>query len=289
MARLGRWGTPWPSVAAIMHLFKPSFILDSPLKPVLELQQPVGAAPDIVWKAFATPRGLTRWQADEAEGEAKEGGLLRLHWLAFGASVDLEVLECIPHRQLRLKRGNTEVVFTLQDNCVRLTQYGLEPGDDIEGLRSSWQVALAQLAHSVERHPGRRRHVDWVMRRTKTQPETLYSFFTEPAFLNLWLGHCDTALLHGKRYELALHSGLTINGKVLSSSPGRDVALSCENLDEAVLVWRSLPHPEESDERVVAISVSQWGNATRNGARLTEQLDAALGRLTVLLSARGQA
>jgi uncharacterized protein YndB with AHSA1/START domain len=272
-----------------MHLFKSSFSVESPLKPVLELAQPIGAAPDVIWKAFATPRGIARWQADEAEGDAKEGGLLRLHWLAFGASVDLQVLECVPHRQLRLKRGNTEVVFTLHDKCVNLAQYGLDPGDDVEGLRSSWQVALAQLAHSVERHPGRRRHVDWVLRTTAAQPETLHSFFTDPIFLNLWLGRCDETLRQGQPYELELHSGLTISGKVLSSVAGRDLALSCQNLDDAVLVWRSLPHPASDTQRVVAISVSQWGKATRSGERLTEQLDAALGRLTTLLSARGQA
>jgi uncharacterized protein YndB with AHSA1/START domain len=272
-----------------MHLFKSPYAVEPYMKPVLQIQQAVGASPDAIWKAFATPRGLARWQADEAEGEAKEGGLLRLHWLAFGATVDLLVLECVPQRQLRLRRGNTEVVFTLQDKCVSFTQFGLDPGDDLEGLRSSWQVALAQLAHSVERHPGRRRHVDWVVRSTRTQPETLYSFFTEPAFLNLWLGHSDTPLVRGQSYNLSLHSGLAISGKVLSSNPGRDIALTCENLDDAVLVWRSLPHPENEAERVVAMSLSQWGKTTRNGARLTEQLDQALGRLTTLLGTRGQA
>ncbi len=235
------------------------------------------------------PEGSRAGEADEAEGEAKEGGLLRLHWLAFGASVDLQVLECVPHRHLRLKRGNTEVVFTLQDKCVNFTQYGLDPGDDIEGLRSSWQVALAQLAHSVERHPGRRRHVDWVLRSTHAKPEALYSFFTDPTFLNLWLGQSSGALSQGQSYALELHTGLHVSGKVLASNPGRDVALSCANIDEAVMVWRTLPHPENSDERVVAFSLSQWGKATRTGARLTEQLDTALGRLTTLLSAQGQA
>lgn len=272
-----------------MDLFKSSFTVESPIKPVLQLQQPVGAAPEVIWKAFATPRGIARWQADEAEGETKEGGLLRLHWLAFGASVDLQVLECVPQRQLRLKRGNTEVVFTLQDKCVSLTQYGLEAGDDVEGLRSSWQVALAQLAHSVERHPGRRRHVDWIVRSTRTEPETLYSFFTDPTFLNLWLGQCEVSLVQGQRYQIALHSGLTIAGKVLSSVPGRDVALTCETMDDAVLVWRSLPHPGGTDERVIAMSLSQWGKASRAGARLTEQLDSALGRLTTVLDTQGRA
>lgn len=272
-----------------MQLFKSPFSVESTIQPVFELQQPIGAAPDVIWKAFATPRGLARWQADEAEGEAKEGGLLRLHWLAFGASVELQVLECVPHRKLRLKQGSTEVVFTLQDKCVSLTQYGSDPDEDVDGLRSSWQVALAQLAHSVERHPGRRRHVDWLLRTTRAKPETLHSFFTDPHFLSLWLGQTDVALGLGQPYELVLHTGLQLTGRVLANNPGRDVALSCTNVDEAALVWRSLPHPENADERVIAISVSQWGKATRSGARLTEQLDVALGRLTNVLSAQGQA
>jgi uncharacterized protein YndB with AHSA1/START domain len=272
-----------------MHLFKSPFTVESPLKPALTIHQPVSAGPAVVWKAIATPRGIARWQADEAEGDIKEGGLLRLHWLAFGASIDLQVLECVPHRQLRLKRGSTEVVFTLQDQGVVLTQYGLEPGDDLDGLRSSWQMALAQLAHSVERHPGRRRHVEWIVRTTQTQPEALHSFFTDPTFLNLWLGQCSETLVQGQRYELALHSGLTIAGKVLASVAGRDVALACETMDDSVLIWRSLPHPENTAERVIAMSVSQWGKVSRAGARLIEQLDAAQGRLTAILASLGQA
>jgi uncharacterized protein YndB with AHSA1/START domain len=258
-------------------------------EPTLRLEQPIAAAPDLIWRALSSPQGLARWQADEAAGEVSEGGMIRLSWDAFGANVELKVLSCVPHQRLRLRHGASEVEFTLGEHNVSFTQYGLEPGEDVDGLRSSWTVSLAQLAHSVERHPGRRRHVDWAVRLATAAPETLHLYFTEPELLRLWLGETDGPLRVGDSYRCMLHTGTQLTGKVLALVPGRDVALTCDNLGEGVIIFRSIPNPLDTNLRIVAASVSQWGRPTRLASRLAEQLDAALGRLSNMSASIGSA
>jgi uncharacterized protein YndB with AHSA1/START domain len=258
-------------------------------QPTLRLEQPIAAAPDLIWRALSSPQGLARWQADEAAGDVSEGGSVRLSWDAFGANIELKVLTCVPHQRLRLRHGVSEVEFTLSEHNLSFTQYGLEPGEDVDGLRSSWTVSLAQLAHSVERHPGRRRHVDWAVRLATAAPETLHLYFTEPELLRLWLGEADAALQPGGSYRCTLHTGAQLTGKVLALVPGRDVALTCDNLGEGVIILRSIPNPLDAGLRIVAASVSQWGRPTRFASKLVEQLDAALGRLANMSAAIGSA
>lgn len=258
-------------------------------EPTLRVEQPIAAAPDLIWRALSSPQGLSRWQADEADGEVREGGFVRLSWDAFGANVELKVVACVPHQRLRLRHGNSEVEFSLSHHHLRLTQFGLEPGEDVEGLRSSWTVSLAQLAHSVERHPGRRRHVDWAVRMTAAAPETLHLYLTEPQLLRQWLGDAPSGLQLGQPYQWTLHAGTQLTGRVLALVPGRDVALSCDNLGEGVIVFRSIPSPHDAGVRMIAASVSQWGRPTRLASRLIEQLDAALGRLANVSASVGSA
>lgn len=251
--------------------------------------QPIHAAPDVIWKACASARGLARWQADEVEGELRTGSQLKLYWRAFGASVELSVLESLPYQRLRLRNGTSEVTFELEDEAVVLTQYGLAADDDVEGLRSSWRVALSQLAHSVERHPGRQRHVEWAVSQVHVAPETLHLFMTDRDLLRLWLGETDTSLTEGDAYRLTVHDGPLLEGKVLACVAGRDIAFSCSNLGDAAVVFRTLPLAMSPNARLLAVSVSEWGRATRGAERLLERLGGALSRLTTLLTRGGSA
>lgn len=263
--------------------------LESRKEQSFQIVQPVRAATDLIWKACASARGLARWQADEVEGEVSPGGPLRLYWRAFGASVELSVIEVLPYQRLRLRNGSTEVAFELEEESVVLTQYGLDPDDDIEGLRSSWRVALAQMAHSVERHPGRQRHVEWAVSQVRVAPETLHLFLTDRELLRLWLGQVEQDLTEGVPYQMAVHDGPLLEGTVLACVPGRDLAISCTNLSDTAVVFRTLPSPLSADERLVAVSVSQWGRSTRAGERLIERIGSALNRLTTVLTRGGSA
>lgn len=279
------------------HLWAPTILVTVAMpfprgwddKPILTIEQPVAAPPDVIWKALSSTQGLARWQADEASGEVREGGMVRLSWDAFGANVELDVVECIPHQKLRLRNRDAEVEFTLGHHSVHFAQYGLESGENVDGLRSSWTVSLAQLAHSVVRHPGRRRHVDWAVRLTKAAPETLHLYFTESQLLRLWMGETLDSLRPDEPYRWTLHSGTQLSGRVLAMVPGGDVALSCDTLGEGVIVLRSIPGPQNDGVRLIAASISQWGRPARAAARIVEQLDLAMGRLATASSTMGSA
>ena len=269
--------------------FPSSFTRERSEHATLHLDQPIAAAPDLIWKALSSPQGLARWQADEVMGEVREGGVVRLSWGAFGANVELQVLVCVPHQRLRLRHRQSEVEFSLHEHQVQFTQYGLEPGEDVEGLSSSWQISLAQLAHSIERHPGRRRSVEWLVRTTSARPETLHLYFTQPELQKSWLAEAEAPLRVGEPYAWTLQSGIRLTGRVLALVPGRDVALSCDNLGDGIIVLRSIPNPLDDGMRIIAISVSQWGRPARTGTRIVEQLSLALPRLANLSSAAGSA
>lgn len=221
------------------------------------------------------------WQADEAQGEARKGGVLTLCWLAFGARLDLQVIELVPYERIVLGHGDSTVELSLGEGVVRLLHRGPEAGADADGLRSSWQLALAQLAHSVERHPGKKRHVQWLLRRMQCSAGTAHLCFTEQALLRRWLGQGSSLGEVGSAYQLLLDDGQRLSGRVLSNVSGRDVALSCEAYGDSVLGLRTFPL--QGDERIVALSWSEWGRPRSGGAELCDHLASCLFRLAPLL------
>ncbi len=254
----------------------------------IELSQAIDAPLALIWKTCAQPRGIVNWQADEAEGDARRGGRLRLHWSAFESTVELDIIEFQPERQLTLRQGQTEVDFLLEPGRVTLVQRGLEPDDDIEGLRSSWQLALAQLAHCVERHPDRQRRVEWLVRQATASPQLVYLALTDP-HLCKWLCRAGGIAAQGKRYELTLPQGPRLAGTVLTNVPGRDIALTCDAAGDAVLVFRTLPSPADPDARLIAAVWSEWGPPRELADEIIEAVDACLEQLVSLLSRVGSA
>jgi uncharacterized protein YndB with AHSA1/START domain len=236
----------------------------------------------------AEPRGLVNWQADEAEGEARRGGTLRLHWSAFESTVELEIIRFEPERQLTLKQGQTEVDFHFEPGRVTLVQRGLEAEDDVEGLHSSWQLALAQLAHCIERHPTRQRRVEWLVRQVHTSPQLVYLALTDP-HLCRWLCRSGGITAQGERYELTLPQGIVLSGKVMTNVPGRDIALTCDAAGEAVLVFRTLPSPTDPAARLIAAVWSEWGPPRELADEIIEAVDACMEQLVSLLARVGSA
>jgi uncharacterized protein YndB with AHSA1/START domain len=258
----------------------------------IEVRQRVAAPLDQVWNACSSPRGLMNWQADQASGEARKGGRLTLSWDAFGARLELDVVELVPYERIVLNHGESVVELSFDEELVTLRHSGPEAEFDAEGLRSSWQLALAQLAHCVERHPGRKRRVRWFVRRMRCTPEAAYLCFTDARLLGRWLGQSLGIGATGAQTSLLLPSGQRLSGSVLQSVEGRDVALRCESFDDAVLGMRTLPAEPEpvgpreqarSGQRLVALVWSEWGRPRRNTADLHGELGDALRRLSLLL------
>jgi len=58
------------------------------------------ATPEQAFRAWADPRIVQGWFADEAEGEAKPGGAIIHHFPAFNLSYPMEVVELEPNRRI---------------------------------------------------------------------------------------------------------------------------------------------------------------------------------------------
>lgn len=238
----------------------------------IQVEQPISASLTRVWEACASVEGLTRWQADAVSGEVREGGQLVLRYPAFSAEIRLDVLEVVPERRLVLQSDDSLVEFDLKPGGVSLqhTQLGLV--SDLEGIESSWRLALAQLAHSVERHPDRARTVSWITRQARGSCGLFHLCFTEGHCLARWLGNGGDIGPEGTRFSIGREGGLMLSGRVCLNIPGHDVALVCENLDDSFLVLRSFPAPSSPDERTVALAWSVWGD--HDGTWLLPTLDA---------------
>lgn len=254
----------------------------------IELTQRINAPTSLIWQACVEPRGLSNWQADEAEGQARAGGKLQLHWSAFDSTVELSIIDWQPERRVVLAQGDTQVEFRFDEQLLTLVQHGLGPDDDVEGLRSSWRIALAQLAHCVERHPNRQRRVEWLVRKAAATPELVYLALTDRR-LNKWLCQQGTIAAEGERYRMLLTGGQELVGQVLANVPGRDIALGCENVGDAVLVFRTFPSPGQPGERLIAAVWSEWGPPRELADDVIESVDAALERLVNLLERVGSA
>ena len=254
----------------------------------IELVQNVQAPPARVWRACATAQGLQNWQADEVQGRVSAGERLRLRWPALGAEIELVVAGVDVGRRVTLEAAGSRVDITLDPGRVQVAQDGLAPGDEADGVASSWRLSLALLAHQLEHHVGRARRVAWFFKSVRASSDAAHVFFTEPAALSSWLIRAGNLDLHSGHAQLVLGWGDHLSGKVLAHTPGRDLALSWQERDNSVLVLRTLPSPMVPNERLVAVVWSCWSDYA-DSARTRDGLSMAVGRLARILSTAGEA
>jgi uncharacterized protein YndB with AHSA1/START domain len=224
----------------------------------LHIDRRVSASSSELWEACATPRGLEGWYADKVTGTITSGGSVRLEWPALRSSAPLEVVELLPERRVVYRNGASRVVLEVADERVALTHSGLTAKDDIEGFRSSWRVALAVLAHSMEVHRGLSRKASWFLARARTSARIAHLYFTAPEGLSAWLARGSGVAREGEAYSMTTLDGAPMSGRVLAAEGGRDVALSWYEANDSVVVFRSLPSPTHRDERILAACWSQW-------------------------------
>lgn len=253
---------------------------------VVRLSRRVQATADVLWQAVATPRGLEAWQAEAVSGEVEPGQTLVLHYRSLGVSLDLLVETVEPGRRLVLVSGGTRLELSVRDGSVELLHCGLGAGDEAEGTRSSWQIALATLAEAVERYPGRRRFPQGVAMPVQASAELCHLYFAHPAALARWLLVADTMGDIGDRVSGHLFWGPALTGRLLACCPGRDVAFSWEEV-AAVLALRTLPSPRRDDERLLYVSASAWGAPL--AAETMHGLRASLARLVHQVASPGVA
>jgi uncharacterized protein YndB with AHSA1/START domain len=255
----------------------------------VNLKGSIRASREELWEACSTRSGLEGWYADRVTGTLATGAKLRLEWPELGASVDLHVEELRHNDQVVLVNGKSRVRLSVADGVVDLTHTGLDEDDDVEGFRSSWRVALAILRQSLEEHPRAPRRVHWAARPARTSAETAHLCFTAPAALDRWLGRGSVMGAEGEAYRLTLPSGAPMSGTVLSRTAGRDVALSWSEQNDSVIVFRTLPSPRASQERVLAVCWSKWGATEPGEHAIHNELRRCVDRLGALLATTGTA
>ncbi len=242
------------------------------------LEQRLDAPLDRAWEACATARGLERWQADVVKGEVAQGNDLDLSWPALGTSLSVSVSTLVEREEIAFDSGGSVVRLLLAPGRVVLEHQGLEPGDDVEGVASSWRLSLALLAHSLAAHPGAERQALWMLDNARTTAEAAHAFFSDPAALGTWLGSGGGVGSPGSRVAVACAWGGRIEGTVLANTPGRDVAMSWQEDGDSVLCLRTLPSPRSDDDRLLLVHWSRWSAEEPSGER-RRGLETALRRL----------
>ena len=189
----------------------------------------------------------------------------------------------------RLRRGSRS--STPGAVCVRTTCSNGGPRnfsiDCSIILPSSGAIRL--LEHYVTRHFDTPRSVHWAVAQAQGTAAAAHVFFSDQHALNAWLTKHGTGIgAADSRCRLALRWGEQLSGQVLANTPGRDLAITWEERNDSVFVFRTLPSPLAPDERILALCWSHWGchqddDATRR------HFEAALAGLQQLLANRGVA
>ncbi|HVU05761.1 MAG TPA: hypothetical protein VHE30_28630 [Polyangiaceae bacterium] len=255
---------------------------------VVRLGKSIHASREDLFRYCATTQGLERWYADRVTGRVARGSEIRLEWSELGAGVDLRVTEVIQNESVVFENGESRLTLRFGDGTISLLHEGPDVANDVPGFESSWQVALAVLAHALTVHGGRPRRTRWVTRPARTSASRAHVCFTEPEALSRWFGHNAWIGAEGEEYELELADGEAMQGTVLARVPGRDVAYVWEDRGDSVLVMRTLPLTTPG-ERLVALCWSQWTKETPDEDHVLLGLERALERLALVLAQSGDA
>ena len=114
-------------------------------------------------------------------------------------------------------------------------------------------------------------------------------FYSDQHALNAWLTKSGTGIGQaGSRCALTLGWGELLSGRVLANTPGRDLAITWDEQNDSVLVFRTLPSPLAAGERILALCWSHW-ECQKQDEATRRQFEAALARLKLLLATRGDA
>ena len=190
-------------------------------------------------------------------------------------------------KQLGEKVILDRVSFEVEGSTVALSHSGLAPGDEADGTRASWKVALGLLDHYLAHHQGRDRRTAWAVQRAVTTAGAAHVYFSNEAALGTWLTRSGEVGADGSAVALELAWGEELSGVVLASEPGRDVAISWHERQESALVLRTLPAPFSGSERLLVATWSCWGREPDR--EIADRLERALERLARVLSNSAEA
>lgn len=259
----------------------------------------IDASPEAIYDAWAKPEEIARWFVDRAEGEMAPGETVTWVFESFGYRIPVEVFEAEPGEHLAFGGEPPGRPPALQEvtiereggvSVLRLVNSGFLEGPDwdeeLDGVDSGWEMALATLKLQLERYPGRRRHHRIVVRPVGEAPyESVSPLFTTREGLERWIG--GSARLGaeppavGSGIRLAPEGLPELDGEVLAT-PGHELLLSWPAVD-GVLGLKSFRLGPEG--RRVALDLGTWpGDGVEPPAAVTEWLDRAVERLAAVVA-----
>lgn len=238
----------------------------------------IDASREAVWEAWAKPEEIARWFVDAAEGEMAPGETVTWIWERFGYRLPIEVYEAERGEYLAFGGRRPEgppalqEVFVARDGgktVLRLVNSGFLEGADwdeeIDGVDSGWELALATLARYLERYRGRDRWHLMEMRPVELFPyEAIVPLCTTRQGLEAWIGGTARPsvepLERGGSVTLDLGGdlrgqggGFRLDGEVLAAAP-HEVLLSWPEV-EGVLGLKAF---RAGPGRAVALDWSSW-------------------------------
>jgi len=257
----------------------------------------IDASPEAVYDAWAKPDEIARWFVDQAEGEMSAGATVTWIWEAFGYRIPIEVYEA--ERGEYLAFGGEppgrppalqEVVIAREGGAtvLRLVNSGFLEGPDwdeeLAGVDSGWELALATLARYLERHRGRDRAHRLEMRPVEGMSyDAVVPLYTTRAGLETWTGGParlgDEPLARGSSVALDPGAGLALDGEVLAAAP-HELLLSWPETD-GVLGLKSF---KAGPRRAVALDWSSWGGG-ETSEEVERWMTAAVDRLAAAVAA----
>jgi len=255
------------------------------------------ATPEQAWSAWADPRIIQGWFADEAEGEATPGRAIIHHFRAFNLSYPMDVVESEPGRRLVFRMAfpgrppvTQEIVIRKDgaETVIEMTNSGFGGEDwegQWEGIDSGWKMSLAQLRHYLEHFYGRRRATFLAMRPAAFTWERLGRVYSEALQLARWLTEPQSAngaaslAPAGTRVAVHVQGAGPLTGEVLAVT-GRETILTWPE-QQGTLELKAFEMGPGS--RMVGLRMSSWSEQPPSMESTTAWMQAALARLEPLV------
>jgi uncharacterized protein YndB with AHSA1/START domain len=256
------------------------------------------ASPEQAYRAWADPRIVQGWFAEEAEGEARPGGAIIHHFPAFNLSYPMEVVEAEPNRRIVFRMSfpgrppvTQEVVIRTEsgETVIEMTNSGFGGEDwegQWEGIDSGWKMSFAQLRHYLEHYFGKRRTTSLVVQPAALEWERMLAAYRVPSVLAEWLAEPAAAngtkplMKEGDDIAIHIRGAGTLSGQVLRTTP-REIMFSWREL-QGTLELKSFEM--EPGNRMVGLRMSTWSEHPPANNVTTEWMQAALTRLIPLVS-----
>jgi uncharacterized protein YndB with AHSA1/START domain len=258
----------------------------------------IEADPERVWEAWAHPDKIAQWFVDRAEGTMEPGAVVTWYFDFFGMRLPVTVYATERGRMLTFGGEAPGRPAALQEvhlvkeggtTILRLANSGFGSGpeadDELGGVDSGWELALATLKHWLETKPAGKAWSHLTLRPAKFEYEDLQPYFRTQVGLKKWLGDeveiAPLPLNVESGVRVAFAGGRRLTGKVLAVS-NREVLLTWPETEGTLGLKCFAMGP---GTRALCLHVRAWPQDPAALADVPALLDRAVERLAHLVAA----